>query len=1328
MKAKIEKILLVFILLLIPIFLFRGFLLPKIKDKALQVIKKGIEKRFDIIVLSQDIRINFWKGGVEFKESYIKKNTNKKNSYFTIEPIFVEGVGVDFSLLAFFYGKVKIRNIKINTPKIHLVWNDEGNNTLPPLSGLNLRPLFKISQNMGIRKISIQNADMYISRGEKRKNIPYFQKMKVTNINLILKKVGKKFDLSIDSKSLSTYFDKEKNPFVSNLSFNMNFFFSEKDIEIRSLHLSEIDKENCFINISGIFFNVNTLFKKKSMNLFSDMNWEADYLSRLNELLFNGKHFPLKGRIKLDTTIRVKDTKHNIAFKVNTEDFYISDYLFGNIYLFGSLDNKKVQLKKGHLHHPSGIIEFKKAELFFDKNLRINTVFNLKKFKLRTLLRSLKIKQIPLRIVAGGDFACHGDIYPQASVICTSKQIETEVLKIFSGKDESKPLVESNPIRISGKTTINSNAIKYQAVLKSDHGSAESTGIIDYKKGFYIDFKSSQFKFKQFLKRIANLKIEGSSEIVGYTKGTSDYAIVDIRSKTNNLWIEDYFLGNAEFNLKYKEGLLYFNNIKGEAFSTQYFGDIAIDTYRSLIEGKIESSHLELSDLHKILIRQMNFPEKLLGIVQAHINWSGPLDLNKIKGDLLIKGKRIQFLDEFFSNALFEVYWKNGIAYSKNIYLFKNTSILQAFGWINLKKQIELKLKGDDIDLYEFSMIHESFLSITGKMNLNIQVSGLLPKPNIFIEGQLKDISSSESYLGKSTIYISQTDQFFKLKAHMFDNQVYLDTQIPYKKNKKLYFIFNTSNWNFSNIFPLFHKEISSDEYESEITAKINLKSNSGKIQNIEGIAHLNKFLLKREDIWLKNIDPITISLKNGNIKDNVFHFRGNEDSFLKFESKKASISDLNLKLQLKSNLDLFLFLFPFLEDVGGSFFTDLSLKKDLLSPKLNGDINFDNIFFKIYSVKHLIENININAQIKDNNAIINSLSGLFSESPIQGKGKIEFKKIGDVPVNINLKLNASLLELPEDITTSGLIQIQLYGKWFPYNLKGIYNVSDGIISRGFNQNKNKYQSYFILKKSPYSFNIDMVITSKKGIRVQNSQFDGKIKGNFVVSGSIENPFLLNSIEIEPKSKIFFRDHFFTIDSGYVQFDDKEKNNPNIFINGSTEIRKYKISFTAKERANNPTVIFTSIPPISEKDIISLIVTDKTLKELEIDNTDKGEQILINSSYQIGASFITKKILKKQFNNELGLDIKVDSSLNEDTNVSEPRLILSRDIIKDLNIQASRSLGENIFNEVKIEYQMDKSMSAIGSWKGKESRNINSRGSDQQSILSLDLQYQIDFK
>ena len=117
--------------------------------------------------------------------------------------------------------------------------------------------------------------------------------------------------------------------------------------------------------------------------------------------------------------------------------------------------------------------------------------------------------------------------------------------------------------------------------------------------------------------------------------------------------------------------------------------------------------------------------------------------------------------------------------------------------------------------------------------------------------------------------------------------------------------------------------------------------------------------------------------------------------------------------------------------------------------------------FFKIYNVEHLVENLNVQLQIINNHLRINNISGLFAKNTIQGSGKVEFKKIKDIPVDINFKLNASSLELPEDIITSGLLEFKLYGNWFPYNLKGTYVLNDGAINKGFNQNKNKISGLF---------------------------------------------------------------------------------------------------------------------------------------------------------------------------------------------------------------------------------------------------------------------------
>ena len=179
------------------------------------------------------------------------------------------------------------------------------------LSGLHLKPLYitLTSKSTGIKRIFIKNADFYISRGKKRRHITHFHKMRVKNLNLNLTAKRNKFDLDIDSKSFSVYFDKKKNPFLSNLSFNINSTIFKNHIEVRTFHVSEFNDKNYFINISGILSDIDSLLKIKNINLSLEMNWKLNHLSKLSEMLLNRKYLPLSGIINSDVIIRFKNRK-----------------------------------------------------------------------------------------------------------------------------------------------------------------------------------------------------------------------------------------------------------------------------------------------------------------------------------------------------------------------------------------------------------------------------------------------------------------------------------------------------------------------------------------------------------------------------------------------------------------------------------------------------------------------------------------------------------------------------------------------------------------------------------------------------------------------------------------------------------------------------------------------------------------------------------------------------------------------------------------------------------------------------------------------------------
>src|SRR5690606_3415229 len=106
--------------------------------------------------------------------------------------------------------------------------------------------------------------------------------------------------------------------------------------------------------------------------------------------------------------------------------------------------------------------------------------------------------------------------------------------------------------------------------------SGTSDGIIDFQKGFKINFATKELDFKN-VKNLANLRIAGAAEIKGQTSGGTESAIFDLSLNARKVLFEDFFLGNLFSNVRYRDGKLAFNDVAGAINATQYVGALNLN-------------------------------------------------------------------------------------------------------------------------------------------------------------------------------------------------------------------------------------------------------------------------------------------------------------------------------------------------------------------------------------------------------------------------------------------------------------------------------------------------------------------------------------------------------------------------------------------------------------------------------------------------------------------------------------------------------------------------------------------------------------------------------
>src|SRR5690606_22963084 len=179
--------------------------------------------------------------------------------------------------------------------------------------------------------------------------------------------------------------------------------------------------------------------------------------------------------------------------------------------------------------------------------------------------------------------------------------------------------------------------------------------------------------------------------------------------------------------------------------------------------------------------------------------------------------------------------------------------------------------------------------------------------------------------------------------------------------------------------------------------------------------------------------------------------------------------------------------------------------------------------------------------------------------------------------------------------------------------------------------------------------------------------------------------------------------------------------------------QRYEINMLVQGKPDKYSLTFASNPPRSEKDIISLLALGMTTEDQNA--AQVGENQLARQSYEVGASILTKNRFGRDLKNRTGLEFNVSSAIDQRNNSPSPKITISKQWTPRVETSASRTFGELTTQDVKVEYQLNRNISLIGSWEGREGSTATSTSTSTQyddpnttDILGIDIEYKLEFK
>ncbi len=356
----------------------------------------------------------------------------------------------------------------------------------------------------------------------------------------------------------------------------------------------------------------------------------------------------------------------------------------------------------------------------------------------------------------------------------------------------------------------------------------------------------------------------------------------------------------------------------------------------------------------------------------------------------------------------------------------------------------------------------------------------------------------------------------------------------------------------------------------------------------------------------------------------------------------------------------------------------------------------------------------------------------------------MDLKGYRNTPLNVTGTFEKITLNVPDRISTSGSGDFSFSGNGFPFLLKGNYVVSDGVFTKAFTGEgadlsagirRDAYLPDFLIEENFIPLIMDMNVDLSKGIAVKNELVDGRALGSLTIRGNPVKPAIGGSISVDRDTKVSFRDTEFEVVSANVTFNGSTNIDPKLYVSARARVETYDVNLLVQGTGTKPELLLTSVPPLPERDIISLLAFGATDTRVDGGVSLKGQGInsgerANNVGLQVGTGIVKHNPISEAIKERLGFDVQFSTGF-DDSNTTVQKIVASRQFTPNLGVTAGYALGKSQSTEAKVRYRLNDRLSLIGAYQGNNytETNIQQQISSQDpQKFGLDIEYKFEFK
>ncbi|MBU4405367.1 MAG: translocation/assembly module TamB domain-containing protein [Acidobacteria bacterium] len=408
------------------------------------------------------------------------------------------------------------------------------------------------------------------------------------------------------------------------------------------------------------------------------------------------------------------------------------------------------------------------------------------------------------------------------------------------------------------------------------------------------------------------------------------------------------------------------------------------------------------------------------------------------------------------------------------------------------------------------------------------------------------------------------------------------------------------------------------------------------------------------------------------------------------------------LDFSMKGKLDSQVFLGFFPELAGsGSIAFELNIGGTIKDMEWNGKIEVMNNNLQFGASNLFFNQLNGAVNMHNGKFAIERLTGNLNGGTIELKGSVALENQQQPSVDMQLRMADVKFNFPKGLFTNLSGQLDLLSSRQEYFLKGNIELNGGKYNESFNVGSYLYD-FLINKKEIITesedadlekrFKLNIHLKTPQAIVVDNNVCRSELNADLTIGGTYFQPQLSGRIFVKEGGSIFFGNRIFSIEKGQINFVNPNMIEPDFHIDSRTQIGSYDIKLALNGTPQTFLASFSSVPPLSEQSIVSLLATGKAPDDLSGSILyETGNTALNYLSYAVTGKM--EELIKKNLNLQ---SFRIDGSLLSSKEDPGAKITIGKNITPKLELTYSQGLRQTQNPTWMLNYKPVKSLNFQG--------------------------------